>query len=67
MDKTLEKLTNTSGYVEELDLDSIKRIDLLNGYAIPTLNEVLDLINGQVFLNIELNKWPVTNTYGQSP
>ena len=53
-DKTLEKLTNTSGYVEELDLDSIKRIDLLNGYTIPTLNEVLDLINGQVFLNIEL-------------
>ena len=53
-DKRLEKLTNTKGYIEELDLDSIKRIEVLNGYSIPTLKEVLDLIKGRVFLNIEL-------------
>ena len=53
-DKTLEKLTNSTGYIEELVLDSIRRIEVLNGYSIPTLEEVLDLINGRVFLNIEL-------------
>ena len=53
-DKTLEKLTNSTGYIEELVLDSIRRIEVLNGYSIPRLEEVLDLINGRVFLNIEL-------------
>ena len=53
-DKTLEKLTNATGYIEELDLDSIQRIEVLNGFTIPTLEEVLDLIKGKVFLNIEL-------------
>ncbi len=53
-DKTLDKLTNATGYIEALDLDSIQRIEVLNGFTIPTLNEVLDLINGRVVLNIEL-------------
>ena len=53
-DKTLEKLTNATGYIETLDIDSIQRIDVLGGYTIPTLNEVLDLINGRIFVNIEL-------------
>ena len=35
-DKTLEKLTNSTGYIEELVLDSIRRIEVLNGYSIPT-------------------------------
>src|SRR6056300_1609007 len=53
-DQTLEKLTNAKGYIEQLTLDSIQKIDVLNGFTIPTLEEVLDLINGRVFLNIEL-------------
>ena len=53
-DKTLEKLTNATGYIEALDLDSIQRIEVLNGFSIPTLGEVLDLIKGRIFLNIEL-------------
>jgi len=53
-DQTLEKLTNATGYIEQLDLDSIQKIEVLGGYTIPTLEEVLDLINGQVVLNIEL-------------
>ena len=53
-DRTLENLTNSNGYIEELDLDSIQRIEVLDGYTIPTLNEVMDLIQGKVFLNIEL-------------
>ena len=43
-DKTLEKLTNSTGYIEELVLDSISRIEVINGYRIPTLEEVIDLI-----------------------
>jgi len=53
-DKTLEKLTNAEGYIESLDLDSIQRIEVLGGFTIPTLEEVLDLIRGRVILNIEL-------------
>ena len=53
-DKTLEKLTNATGYIETLDIDSIQKIDVLGGYTIPTLDEVLDLINGRIFVNIEL-------------
>ena len=53
-DKTLEKLTNATGYIETLDIDSIQKIEVLEGYTIPTLNEVLDLINGRTFINIEL-------------
>ena len=53
-DKTLDKLTNATGFIEELDLDSIQKIEVLNGFTMPTLEEVLDLIKGQVFLNIEL-------------
>ena len=53
-DQTLEKLTNATGYIEQLDLDSIRNIEVLNGFTIPTLEEVLNLINGSVMLNIEL-------------
>jgi glycerophosphoryl diester phosphodiesterase len=53
-DKTLDKLTNSSGYIEDLDLDSIQKIEVLNGFSIPTLQDVLELIDGRVFLNIEL-------------
>tara|TARA_X000001036_G_C20650480_1_gene794786 strand:+ start:442 stop:1167 length:726 start_codon:yes stop_codon:yes gene_type:complete len=53
-DQTLEKLTNATGYIEQLDLDSIRKIEVLGGFTIPTLEEVLNLIDGQVSLNIEL-------------
>ncbi|MGC6479386.1 MAG: glycerophosphodiester phosphodiesterase [Flavobacteriaceae bacterium] len=53
-DMTLEKLTNAEGYIEQISLDSIRKIAVLNDYAIPTLAEALELIDGQVLLNIEL-------------
>jgi glycerophosphoryl diester phosphodiesterase len=53
-DKTLNRLTDAEGLIESLDLDSIRKIKILDRYKIPTLREVLDLINGKVFLNIEL-------------
>ena len=53
-DERLERLTNSSGFIESLELDSIKNIIVLDKYRIPTLEEVLKLIDGQVKLNIEL-------------
>lgn len=53
-DKTLEKLTDADGYIEQYTLDSLRLVNVLGGYQIPTLREVLDLIDGQVRLNIEL-------------
>jgi glycerophosphoryl diester phosphodiesterase len=53
-DKTLNRLTDAEGLIESLDIDSIRKIKILKKYKIPTLNEVLDLIDGKVFLNIEL-------------
>ena len=53
-DRSLDRLTDSKGSIENLTLDSIRKIDVLDGYSIPTLDEVLDLIAGEVFLNIEL-------------
>ena len=53
-DKTLEKLTNGYGHIEELTLDSIKKIKVLGKEKIPTLLEVMDFINSRIILNIEL-------------
>ena len=53
-DKLVDKLTDGKGYIEEISLDSIKKLNVMGDEKIPTLNEVLDLIDGKVFLNIEL-------------
>ena len=53
-DEKLDRLTNSSGLIESLELDSIKKITVLDQYRIPTLEDVLILIDGQVKLNIEL-------------
>ncbi|MEC7173697.1 MAG: glycerophosphodiester phosphodiesterase family protein [Bacteroidota bacterium] len=53
-DKKLDRLTNTQGYIENLDYDSIKKIRVKGKYKIPTLNQVIELIEGNAFLNIEL-------------
>ena len=53
-DKTLEKLTDATGYIEELSLDSIQKITVLGREPIPTLEEVLEITAGKTILNIEL-------------
>ncbi len=58
-DATLEKLTDAKGAIMDFSLEELRRVKVLNDYQIPTLNEVLDLINGRVILNIEL-KGPET-------
>ena len=53
-DKKLDRLTNVKGYIENLEYDSIKKISVKGEYKIPTLNEVVELIDRKAILNIEL-------------
>ena len=54
-DKTLENLTNGTGYIEEKSLSELKKLNILGSkHSIPTLEEVFKSIDKEVFLNIEL-------------
>ena len=54
-DKTLDKLTDGKGKIENKTLTEIKKLKVLDSqYSIPTLDEVLKLIGREFFLNIEL-------------
>lgn len=53
-DETLDRLSDFDFQIEDLTLNEIKSITLKGGYNIPTLSEVIDLINQKVPLNIEL-------------
>ena len=53
-DPQLNRLSNSDAFIEKITLDSIKKIELKGGYKIPTLEEVIDLIPKNIFLNIEL-------------
>ena len=53
-DAVLSRLTNSDAFIEEISLDSIKNIRLSDGSSIPTLNEIIDIIPNEIFLNIEL-------------
>ena len=59
-DETLDRTTNGSGFVKDISLDSIKKLNLKNGYGfktpykIPTLKEALLSAKGKI--NIDLDK-----------
>ena len=54
-DDTLSRVTSKDGYVMNLTKDSLCEYKLLNTkYTIPTLDEVLAIVNGQVPLLIEI-------------
>ena len=54
-DKYLDKLTDGEGLIEKKSLTDLKKLNVLGTEnKIPTLEEVLSIINKQVFLNIEL-------------
>ena len=53
-DPFLSRLSNSNAFIEQISLDSIKKIELIGGYSIPTLSEILDIIPEKIFLNIEL-------------
>ena len=53
-DRSVDRTTNGSGLVVEKTLDELKKLDAGMGERIPTLQEVLDILNGKVDVNIEL-------------
>ncbi|MAG59652.1 glycerophosphodiester phosphodiesterase [Candidatus Woesebacteria bacterium] len=53
-DKDVERTTNGHGEVSDLTLAELKKLDSGEGQKIPTLIEVIDLVNRQVPIIIEL-------------
>ena len=53
-DNKVDRTTDGTGYVTERTLDELKIMDAGKGEKIPTLQEVLELVNKKVKVNIEL-------------
>lgn len=53
-DFTLDRLTNAKGEISNFNLTELKQLQISNTYKIPTLIEVLDLVNNSCIVNIEL-------------
>ncbi|MFV0484161.1 MAG: glycerophosphodiester phosphodiesterase [Bacteroidales bacterium] len=53
-DNTLDRLTEHTGSIENLNKSDLDTVLLKGGIKIPTLEEVLDLIDKKIMLNIEL-------------
>jgi glycerophosphoryl diester phosphodiesterase len=53
-DETVDRTTNGKGVVNQLTLKEIKSFRINNTNEIPTLEQVLDLVNQRCFVNIEL-------------
>jgi glycerophosphoryl diester phosphodiesterase len=53
-DETIDRTTNGKGVVNQKTLQELKSFTINQKYTIPTLEEVLDLVNQRCFVNIEL-------------
>ena len=53
-DFTLDRMTNGTGEISKHSLSQLKQLKVLDKYIIPTLTEVLDLIDKKYLINIEL-------------
>lgn len=53
-DLTLDRMTNGSGEIGKLTLPELKQLRINREFLIPTLEEVLDVIDKKCLLNIEL-------------
>ncbi|EIA09604.1 glycerophosphodiester phosphodiesterase [Flavobacterium frigoris] len=56
-DETIDRTTNGKGFVNTLSLPELKGFEIDHKYRIPTLTEVLDLVNQKCFVNIELKSY----------
>lgn len=59
-DDTVNRTTDDKGKVEKLTLEQLKSFDCEKGQKIPSLEEVLDLINRRVKVNIEIKSKGIT-------
>lgn len=53
-DFTLDRITDGTGEIGKFSLSELKQLKVENLHSIPTLTEVLDLIDNKIFINIEL-------------
>lgn len=53
-DDAVERLTDGTGKIEDYSFEELQKLTLIGNHKIPTLKEVLNLMNHQVPLNIEL-------------
>lgn len=53
-DYTVDRMTNGSGEVHKLTLSELKKLKVVGGFEIPTLEETFDLINRKCWINVEL-------------
>lgn len=56
-DETIDRTTNGKGFVNTLSLPELKRFKINHKHTIPTLTEVLDLVNQKCYVNIELKSY----------
>ncbi|MCL0312441.1 glycerophosphodiester phosphodiesterase [Apilactobacillus sp. TMW 2.2459] len=54
-DETVTRTTDGVGYIKDMDLSDVKKFKLRNGETIPTLEELLRIVeHKEIFLNLEL-------------
>ena len=53
-DDNLERITNGTGKIEALQFDELRKLLVADKYQIPTLQEVIEVIDRRAILNIEL-------------
>jgi len=53
-DYKVDRTTNGTGKVRKMPLQELQALEVIGGYKIPTLMEVLELIQGRCMVNIEL-------------
>src|SRR4051812_42119977 len=53
-DRAVERTTNGAGHVDELPLATLRRFDAGRGERVPTLAEVLELVQDRAYLDIEV-------------
>lgn len=55
-DRSLERTTNGTGFVDELPLSRLRELDAGRGERVPTLEEVLTQVGARVHLDIEVKQ-----------
>jgi len=53
-DKSVDRTTDGSGLISEMAFEELRRLDAGDGQQIPTLDEVVALIDGRCSINVEL-------------
>lgn len=56
-DETINRTTNGKGFVNKMSLSDLKTFLIDDKYEIPTLVEVFELVNHNIFINIELKSY----------